>query len=234
MSIHCNPKVVSDNLILYLDAANKKSYPKYGLKYWGDMSKYENHFSMIGNLNLINESFVFQGSIENYFASADNFNHPTTELTVEMWVLPSVEYSPNAAFYSFISNDSKTLYHSITGQSNIILYGPRSSISTDISILDGTWKCVTRTSLRNTGDEKLYINGNLVFSGNVDPLINFNSAGIILLGEKTTTSGSLDYRYPYVGNMAIFKIYNKVLTADEVKSNFNAVKGRFYPYIATN
>ena len=230
MSIHCNPKVVTNNLILYLDAANKKSYPKYGPNYWGDMSKYKNHFTMVGNLVNDFNSFAFLGNIENYFASADNFNHPTSELTIEMWVLSDIN-DTNKTFYSFISNDSKTLYHNISNQSNLTIFGPRSSIETGISILDNTWKCIARTSLRSTGTEKIYVNGNLVFTGNIDPAINFNSSGIILLGQKSEITGSLDPNSSYLGNIAIFKLYNKVLTDNEIKSNFNAVKGRFYPYI---
>ena len=195
------------------------------MKLWGGRFKK-------GTDKLVNDfnSFAFLGNIENYFASADNFNHPTSELTIEMWVLSDIN-DTNKTFYSFISNDSKTLYHNISNQSNLTIFGPRSSIETGISILDNTWKCIARTSLRSTGTEKIYVNGNLVFTGNIDPAINFNSSGIILLGQKSEITGSLDPNSSYLGNIAIFKLYNKVLTETEIKSNFNAVKGRFYPYI---
>ena len=69
MSIHCNPKIISKNLLVYLDAANQKSFPKYGLDKWGDISDQGNHFFMWGNLSNINDSFLFTGNTTNYFSS---------------------------------------------------------------------------------------------------------------------------------------------------------------------
>lgn len=235
MSIHCNPKVITDNLILYLDAANKKSYPKYGLNNWGDLSKYKNHFQKIGNIINDSNAFLFNKNVENYFASYDNFMLPTKELTVEIWFLPDL-ISNEYVLYSVVSNDSKTIYQSIINQQGLKIFGPRSSFNTNILISDNTWKCITRTSLRSLGTEKIYMNGNLMYENTVpiDPTINFDSNGIILLGQISDTLGDLNPVFSFSGKIAIFKLYNKVLTADQVKSNFNALKGRFYPYTTIN
>lgn len=228
MSIHCNPKIISKNLLVYLDAANQKSFPKYGLDKWGDISDQGNHFFMWGNLSNINDSFLFTGNTTNYFSSDRFDNHPTTELSVEMWILPNVN-STGDAFYSFISENSTDINHYISDQSNLTISGPNYTVTTGKSIIDGSWKHLIRTSIRNTGIEKLYINGTLEFEEVLSPSINFNQNGVILLGEKPNVSGILDSNYAYSGNIAIFKLYNKALNEDEVKQNFNALKGRFLP-----
>ena len=231
MSIHCNPKIVSKNLLVYLDAANKKSYPKYSLEYWGDISDQGNHFTMYGNLVNDTNSFLFPGNTSNYFYSAEFDNHPINELTVEMWVLPDLN-SNGDVFYSFIhsENDMVSIIHSISisNQLNLVITGPNFNIETDVSILDNTWKHLVRTSSRNTGVEKIYVNGILKFEDILNPTNNFNENGVILLGEKPNIiNGVLDSDSAYSGELAIFKIYTKVLTEDEIKQNFNALKGKF-------
>lgn len=225
MSIHCNPKIINSNLFTYLDAANQKSYPKLGPNNWGDMSNRGNHFTMQGNLSNDSLAFRFVGNNTNYFSS-ENFIHPTSELTIEMWLLPTADTAGDA-FYSFASENPSGVYHYMADQSNLTIFGPNFSISTGISILDNTWKHVVRTSLRTTGTEKVYVNGVLEYEGTLSPSITFNQVGYILLGQKPNSSGFLDSAYSYNGKMSIFKLYNKVLTDEEVKQNFIALKGRF-------
>lgn len=225
MGTYCSPKIITDSLLVYLDAANQKSYPAYGIDKWGDMSRNGNHFNMWNNLINDDTAFLFPGNVNNYFSSND-FVHPVDKISVEMWVLPTADTAGDA-FYSFVSNDAKTTYHSVSNQANLTIFGPNSSISTDISILDGKWKQIIRTSLRSTGAEKLYVNGNLLYETTLNPMVNFNQTGYVLLGQRTNTNAVLDPTYAYNGKIAVFKLYNKVLSDDEVKQNFNALKSRF-------
>jgi len=45
------------------------------------------------------------------------------------------------------------------------------------------------------------------------------------IGGSYTYENTTDY--PFGGNIAITRIYNKALTAAEVLQNYNALKGRF-------
>lgn len=225
MSMHCSPKIITDNLLVYLDAANQKSYPNYGLNKWGDLSRNGNHFFMQGNLINDTKSFLFPGNTANYFYS-EQITNPITELTVEIWTYSNTNTTSDA-LYSFVSNDSITIYHGITDQSNLTMYGPNSSIASNKSILNDQWNHVVRTSRRSTGVEKLYLNGTIEYQGILDPNINFNQMGFVLLGQRPI-NGVLDVNYSYAGKIAIFKIYSKVLTDNEIKQNFNALKGRFF------
>ena len=44
MGVNYNPKIVTDGLVLCLDAANKRSYPGSGST-WNDLSGRGNHFT---------------------------------------------------------------------------------------------------------------------------------------------------------------------------------------------
>ena len=226
MSVHCSPKIVTENLLIYLDAANQKSYPKYGLDKWGDMTKNGNHFSMQGNLTNDTESFIFTENIDNYFSSS-NLIHPASELTIEMWVLPDTN-STGDAFYSFISENPTGVNHYLANQSNLTIFGPNFSLTTGISILDQGWTHVVRTSLRSTGTEKIYINGDIRYENSLSATIPFSTSGYFLLGQRPGSGGTLDTAYAYAGKIAIFKVYNTVLIDDAIKENFIALRRRFY------
>lgn len=74
---------------------------------------------------------------------------------------------------------------------------------------------------------KLYINGELEASNST--ILPFNlsgNRGINHIGVYKTQSAST-YSNPFDGRIELVKAYNRALTAEEVKANYNAVKGRF-------
>ena len=71
-----------------------------------------------------------------------------------------------------------------------------------------------------TNESKLYINGSLVMTyGGYGPLLT--NTNQLYIGKFTYTSPN------FSGTMYNTKIYNRVLSADEVLQNYNAQKGRF-------
>jgi hypothetical protein len=59
----------------------------------------------------------------------------------------------------------------------------------------------------------------------------FNTNGSLVLGHDQDalgpTGGGLDPNQALGGSIQTFKMYNRVLTADEVNQNFNMQRGRF-------
>jgi len=84
--------------------------------------------------------------------------------------------------------------------------------------LVGTWS-------QSTGIAYIYLNG--VLTGT----INTGETSQMSLANGLVTVGSdyhgLESSYGLNGSVPVSKIYNKVLTAEEVKQNFNAYKNRF-------
>ena len=82
--------------------------------------------------------------------------------------------------------------------------------------LVGSWK-------RSTGEVKIYLNGVLKST------LSTGQTSAISLGEAKIVIGA-DYHslsYGLNGKVYVGKVYQKVLTDDEVKENFNAIKNRF-------
>lgn len=230
MSIHNNPRIVTDGLIVYLDAENEKSYPKYGTDKWGDLSGRGNHFSMVGTLTYSNGYFEFPGTATSYFVSS-GIQHPELEITTELWVLPNIDSSGDS-LYGFVPNNSAGS-HAIIDQTSLLLSGPTSSANSNVGIVDNAWKHVVRTSSRSVrtdmsaGTERLYIDGKLEYSTILDPEVRFGTFGFIILGQKSNVNTFIDPLYSYAGRVAVFKLYSKVLSSEEVSINYKALRSRF-------
>jgi hypothetical protein len=72
----------------------------------------------------------------------------------------------------------------------------------------------------NGSTVKIYLNGSEVFSENASGNITTTASNVNIGGEPTQS-------FFFNGRIAIAQIYNKALTAVEIKQNFNATRGRF-------
>ena len=66
----------------------------------------------------------------------------------------------------------------------------------------------------------MYINGVPITSDTQTGTIDTNTGGMTI---GSYNSGA----YYFNGNIAVVKVYNRALSAAEVKRNFNALRGRF-------
>ena len=227
MAASSGPDVIDTGLVLALDAADRNSYPGSGTT-WTDLSGQGNNMTMGGTLAYSDGVFTSTATTANYFIR-NPFSHPTTAVTVEMWCLANSGSSGDAFWsYAISSTDNHNL---LIDQSNLTLYGPigtPTGIPTNINVADGTWKQLVRTSNRSNGAEVLYVNGVVSFTTTISSGTNFTSGGSLVLGqEQDSSGGSFDATQALQGKYAVFRIYNRALTASEVRQNFNATRSRF-------
>ena len=226
MGIAYNPRTITDGLVLCLDAGNRKSYPGSGTT-WTDLSGNNNHFTMVGTLSFSNGVFTSTATTANYFIR-NPFSHPTTAATIEIWCLANSGTSGDA-FWSYSVSDADN-HQLLFNQSDLTLYGPSNAtnVPSGVNIADGNWKQLVRTSNRSNGAEVLYVNGVSRFTTTINSGTNFTSGGSLVLGqEQDSVGGNLDAAQALEGKYAIFRMYNRVLTASEIQQNYNATKSRF-------
>lgn len=95
MGLTHSPKIVTNGLVLALDAANNKSYPGSGVT-WYDLSGNGNNGTLtngptfnVGNLG----SIVFDGTNDyvsfNNSGTSTSFDFGTGDMTFTFWMLPS-------------------------------------------------------------------------------------------------------------------------------------------------
>jgi hypothetical protein len=221
------PRIVTDGLVLHLDAGNRKSYPGSGTS-WNDLSGNGNTGTLVNGVGYNSGnggSLVFDGV--NDFVTG-SITPLTSNYSIELWFkLITSNSSENSLIALTASND-----HGFLGEvSNLdkkirflhrVPYGVAGgdSFYSSGSINLNQIYCITW--VRDT-NQKIYINSNFdsqitstnsAFDSNLNQLVigqllQINSVRIIN------------------GNIYSTKIYNRALTAQEIQQNFNALKGRF-------
>jgi hypothetical protein len=212
------PKIVRDGLILYLDAADKTSYPGSGTA-WYDVSGNNGTGTLINGTSFSSNSIVFDGSNDYVNIPDSTALRLNGAFTISLWHrgitktnnYPGPLYKGNSATVGL----GYILFY--TSVSNGIMYFKRDNQSFGLSGAVNTfWSHITFTY--NGTNVRGYVNG----------LYNYLSGTVIFSTNTDSTSLQLGRGDQY-GNAAIANIsmYNKALSAQEVQQNYNATKTRF-------
>ncbi len=226
--MYYGPRIVSNGLVLCLDAANKRSYPGTGTT-WTDLSGNSNNFSLINgptfsNTNLGN--IVFDGADDYLLISSLVWDY-NVNFTIQFWFNTNSLGGVNG--YGLFFNGStgaNTNRVQIAGDSNgsIYLNTVGSSVGDDFVSAAGlvtVGKWFNFAAVRNSGVITVYLNGTSVASGNVNYSVSQQSN---LYVGFIRSSGALWYLN---GRMSSILINNRSLSATEVLQNYNATKSRF-------
>jgi|TARA_R110000744_G_scaffold302054_1_gene411049 hypothetical protein len=232
MSANANPDIVTDNLVLCLDAGDRKSYPGTGTT-WTDRSGEENDLTGTGassnpTFDSTNSSISFDGNTQR-FQSSTNCNvlgdqtleavfyedSATAPHTTVMCT--DVAYQYGIKLMSFKNNNRYGFWLGF-GTSNYLVMVNTTLDNDVVYHLLGTYKA-------STGQVKIYLDGVLKTTSTI------STTGNVSLNDGKITLG-LDYHglssgYSMNGNIFLSRVYNRVLTADEVLQNFSATKSRF-------
>jgi hypothetical protein len=228
------PNVITDGLVLALDAANTKSYPKSGtvLK---DLSGNGNNGTLVNGVGYNNDnlgSLVFDGV--NDYVTGSYFINAGSNFSVFAWVRPgainirngivgnSYPYNTRQGFFlATATNYGGTLNTFFISIGSDVAFRTAANNSLTLNV----WNYIGGTVTNGGQDIKLYVNG-IETSYRVGDAL---SAGTITYSTNQFLIGG---RYSnrleiFRGNIAGVQIYNKILTSTEVLQNFNATKTRF-------
>lgn len=233
MSFYYSPKIVTDGLVFYVDAANSKSYVS-GSTVWNDISKNSNDGTLTNGptFDSVNGgSIVFDGS-DDYVSHGDVLNFERTDsFSIDVWTkLDSISTVQilvakwnNKGYEIFFLNPGKigwTLANTGGGVNQIRI----DSSDNVISVGEIFNLCVTYDGSSSTSGMKIYKNGNLL---SVSSIYNNLNSSISLLDEFRLGANSSGSPLPLNGNIFNVKIYNKELLSTEVLQNYNTLKNRF-------
>jgi hypothetical protein len=220
MALSHSPSIVTDGLVLYLDAANPKSYPGTGTG-WFDLTR-SNITGTFVNGPTFNSSN--QGNI--IFDGTDDIINTTyvssSVFTWSAWFKTDVVSSGYKNIIS-IPSPNYMLMLLDASTANLGFWSSDALGGTNLStptISINTWynAVFVREGNSVTGGYKAYVNAVLYGNANTG---TWSSSSILSLGGRTDVSQFLD------GNIAQVSIYNRVLSAAEILQNFNAMRGRF-------
>jgi hypothetical protein len=216
--------IVTNGLVLDLDAAKVASYPGTGTS-WNDISGNNNNGTLINGPTFSGigkqASIVFDG-VDDYVNGLGTLPSFSQGLTVNCVINPT--NASSSIFYSIFSignyfrRDSDTYFTSLEINGAQVIY--------NIGSIPINTYTIVSTTYDNT-NIKHYINGSLVGTSLVvGTLTNtrypFSGQTIYSLGSFALGNG-----FWYKGNISSVLSYNRALSTAEVLQNFNALRGRY-------
>ena len=218
MGLDHSPIVVTDGLLVYLDAANTRSYSGSGNTVY-DLSGLGNTSELINGPTYSSSNlgtFVFDGTND-----AIHINSLAN-------ILPKTAYTKIAYFYVTNSLTSNNIIsggwsgaHAFWLQGVNRLYaghnGAWSTVTGSTALVNDTWYFGAVTYSSTTG-WKLYLNGRE--DGSSANTTTFT-------GDQEIIIGAYDSGNNFTGRISNVQVYNRALTATEIVQNYNATKKRY-------
>jgi hypothetical protein len=224
-------KIVTDGLVLALDAADKNSYPGSGTT-WRDLSGNNNNGTLTNGptFSSTNGGSIVFDNIDDYV----NLGTPSTlaglqvPLTICLWAKIPTTDSYDVLYSAYGSVINSRLYSMLRLDSGVFRYFT--------SISNGSFQQYgTLVPITNVWNFYAVTVSGTLSSAFLTMYLNTSSQGFSLSALSTTPDLTVPIRIgangsgtePWNGNIASCSVYNRALSASEILQNYNAQKSRF-------
>jgi hypothetical protein len=224
--------IVTNGLVLYLDASNTKSYVS-GSTTWNDVSRSGNNGTLVNGPTFNSEnggSIVFDGT--NELVQGSGISN-ITAFTISIWFKmtgPGSTGGVNIIYNSLFGINSGNRRILVSNSTNtgetegriLVQMGGSNYFSDNNSsglTITNSWNNVVYTFSSNVAT--LYING-IIQTTQSNSSVTFPDDNIYLGAYNNPITA-----YAMKGNISQSSVYNRALSASEVLQNYNATKSRF-------
>jgi hypothetical protein len=229
MSFDNGPRIVTNGLVLALDAADQNSYVS-GSTIWRDLSGYNSNTSLVngpvfdsGSINAI----VFDGVNDyGYINSQSKLLTPTfticsmvNPLNFTNAVVFTREYARLNLGISYGGTNGAYFFIRGSNYPTAELNGVQQTYPFQLN----TWYHVTFIVDIPGNNYKMYVNGSQIWSSNIALGTDFQNPGLegVIASRYGGASANANIK------IGTFQFYNRVLSATEVRQNYDATKSRF-------
>lgn len=234
MGISRGPKIVTSDLVLALDAANKNSYSGTGTTWYDITNNFNGTLTNCTYSSTYGGAFAFNGSTSLVNCGTATTINNIPAITICAWI-NKTNYSTAGVYDRLVSKRNASqgsgwwdFYtsptHTIGFNADFLTTDIGQETSTVINLNTVNYVCLTWDGSATATNIKFYINGTQASYTN-----SVNGVG----GRVTETTNNLYVgnanwtNRPFYGSIYTTLIYKRVLTATEILQNYNAVKGRF-------
>ena len=214
MGLLHSPRIVTDGLVLCLDAANKRSYPGAGTT-WTDLTANKNNGTLQNSPGF---SSANGGSI--VFDGANDYVSLTNTISLTDFTASAVfnASSLSAGWGMLFGSDDSDNFIAI--QTTLLRVQDVNSSNSDFSYTTALNEIVHLQVTQSGNNNIWYINGERIGSSS-----NGSYAGMEITHLVHYQTGST--LGIWGGNYYIASLYNRALSAEEIRQNYNATKWRF-------
>lgn len=220
--------VVTQGLLIHLDAGNLSSYPGSGST-WTDLSSNGHHGTIQNGAVYVSSSpqnLDFDGNNDyvNFTSGGQILTSSATEISCFLWLYP---VSDGVVFSVLGGSSLSSSYHhssieiNSSGQVSMALWHNSLNSKVVSQVTLNTWNNIgfTHDGTTFTG----YVNGSAV-GNNTYAWAKPSNIYFALMAGDSTNMGTGSYGD---GNLSVFLAYDRALTATEVASNFNSTRSKF-------
>lgn len=233
MGISYNSTIVTDGLVLCLDAANPRSYPGSG-NTWLDLSLNNRNANISGLSYDLSNSGIFnaveQGDRATVTYNSQNFANTswTWEIFWSGRIHPDVTvHNMPQLGYGSGSWQRMGIFRYANGNCAWVSYsssGSSSQFSFNISPSNTGWIQNVISADYSGSVVRAYYNGSYYSQKSGFPSISGNDS-LFGIGRAGTTY--FLWNESLQGNIGLVRVYNRALSAQEIRQNFNATRGRY-------
>jgi len=222
MALSHSPSIVTDGLVLYLDAANSKSYPGTGTG-WFDLSQNVFTGTMTNGVSYNSSNagtMIFDGSDDYVRIPHNSIFNFTTSLSLSFWFKTSVG---TQRYLTTKSDDSFYVSIGVVSSGKLSTWLNATSPGgwkTSVASVD-TNQWVNGVITYNGSSGFIYINGSLDTSFAASGSLSASTSAVDI-GTRTLIPG-----YYFNGSIANVMFHNINLNSQQIQQNFNALRGRF-------
>jgi hypothetical protein len=225
MSLSHSPRIVTDGLVLCLDASDPQSYSGSGTT-WTDRSGNGNHGTLVNGPTFNSDGYIELDGTNDRIASGAKLSG-TEDGSIYLWCNPTSSNTNSLLVYQSSGVGRIWIYVGSTGVLALNTYfgsGKDFYLTASGSNIKDKWGLITVTFDRS-GYQKIYYNGEFLTSRDI------SSASSNSWNSGTLALGGFDYNgpswYTAQNKAAKFMVYNVEHTPEQILQNYNATKGRF-------
>ena len=213
MATNYNPKIVTDGLVLCVDAANTKSYPGSGSTFF-DLSGNNRHGTLLNSPAHDTEA----GGCFHFDATNERISLPINLQNTQYTVMGIARYATSSGNGRVISATNNWLMGWYANNTSYY-YANSGWVHTGNGGHTTDWICFAATGDTVAENYKFYRNGVLIK--------NRTASG--LNGPDIITLGGWSYGTNEASNckVAYLSAYQRVLSPTEIEQNYQAVRSRF-------
>jgi hypothetical protein len=224
------PNIVESGLVLYVDAANPKSYPGSGTT-WVDLSGNGNNGTLVNGPTFSSAnggSIVLDGVDDVVTLNTPNDAPSATSYSQGFWFKRSTVNS-FSGFVGFGQNSIENNRFLIQAWNDSLVYLTINNAWGSFVSNDTNWHhifmCFNGLQSNNASRLIGYLDGSqipLTFTGTIPNSLS----NVVYTGYRVGRSFTIGNIYG-ASNISVVQVYNRALTAQEVLQNYNATRARY-------
>ena len=230
MAIIIDPNIASSGLVFSIDAGNARSYSGSGLTVNGLVGGLGGTLvNGVGFTSSNSGAFSFDGSNDHIIVDMTANLRPTSAITQEVWFkLDNSGVSGHFMAHQYGSswNNSYVMWYVPPNLFTALSLPGWSSTSYAANLNNTSWYHLAQTY--NGSIHCQYLNGALVGTTSASGSITYDlTNNKLLIGSDYLTGYNSGLDVVLNGKISTAKIYNRALSASEIKNNFEATRDRY-------